>query len=248
MQLNGMLAAPGFEQWFEGEPLDPASLLRTADGKPRVSIFSIAHLGDAERMFFVSLLLNQIVGWMRAQTGTSSLRAIVYMDEIAGYFPPVANPPSKAPLLTLLKQARAFGVGVVLATQNPVDLDYKGLSNTGTWFLGRLRPSATRRACSTGWKARRPARSTAPKPTGSSRPRQARVPAAQRSRAEAGRLSDPLDDVVSARGRCRVTADRERSMGVGVRNRDLGRGGEPTAADSRGAGRAAAARRPAAPP
>jgi hypothetical protein len=138
LQLNGILAAPGFDQWFDGEPLDPAALLRTAEGKPRVSIFSIAHLSDAERMFFVSLLLNQIVGWMRAQTGTSSLRAIVFMDEIAGYFPPVANPPSKQPLLTLLKQARAFGVGVVLATQNPVDLDYKGLSNIGTWFIGRL--------------------------------------------------------------------------------------------------------------
>ena len=138
MQLNGILAAPGFEQWFEGEPLDPASLLRTADGKPRISIFSIAHLGDAERMFFVSLLLNQLLGWMRAQTGTSSLRAILYMDEIAGYFPPVSNPPSKPPLLTMLKQARAFGVGVVLATQNPVDLDYKALANIGTWFLGRL--------------------------------------------------------------------------------------------------------------
>ncbi len=138
LRLNGILAAPGFDQWFDGEPLDPAALLRTADGKPRVSIFSIAHLGDAERMFFVSLLLNQVVGWMRSQTGTSSLRAIVYMDEIAGYFPPVANPPSKPPLLTLLKQARAFGIGVVLATQNPVDLDYKGLSNIGTWFIGRL--------------------------------------------------------------------------------------------------------------
>jgi hypothetical protein len=138
MLLNGLLAAPGFAQWMEGAPLDPASLLRTPAGKPRVAIFSIAHLGDAERMFFVSLLLNQIVAWMRGQSGTTSLRAIVYMDEIAGYFPPVANPPSKAPLLTLLKQARAFGVGVVLATQNPVDLDYKGLANTGTWFLGRL--------------------------------------------------------------------------------------------------------------
>ena len=138
MQLNGLLAAPGFEQWLEGEPLDPASLLYTPEGKPRVAIFSIAHLGDAERMFFVALLLNQVVAWMRAQTGTSSLRAIVYMDEILGYFPPVANPPSKGPLLTLLKQGRAFGVGVLLATQNPVDLDYKGLANTGTWFLGRL--------------------------------------------------------------------------------------------------------------
>ncbi|CAN5780320.1 ATP-binding protein [soil metagenome] len=138
MRLNGVLAAPGFEAWLEGEPLDPQSLLFTDAGRPRVSIFSIAHLGDAERMFFVSLLLNQVVAWMRRQTGTTSLRAIVYMDEILGYFPPVANPPSKAPLLTLLKQGRAFGTGVLLATQNPVDLDYKGLGNTGTWFIGRL--------------------------------------------------------------------------------------------------------------
>jgi hypothetical protein len=138
MRLNGLLAAPGFANWLEGAPLDPASLLYTPSGKPRVAIFSIAHLGDAERMFFVSLLLNQVVAWMRGQTGTTSLRAVLYMDEILGYFPPVATPPSKAPLLTLLKQGRAFGIGVVLATQNPVDLDYKGLANTGTWFLGRM--------------------------------------------------------------------------------------------------------------
>ena len=138
MRFNAVLAAPGFEQWFEGQALDPARLLYTSDGRPRVAVFSIAHLGDAERMFFVSLLLNQILGWMRGLTGTSTLRAIVYMDEIAGYFPPVANPPSKGPLLTLLKQGRAFGLGIVLATQNPVDLDYKGLANIGTWFLGRL--------------------------------------------------------------------------------------------------------------
>jgi hypothetical protein len=138
MTLNNLLAAPGFAAWMEGEALDVQSLLFTREGKPRVAIFSIAHLGDAERMFFVSLLLNQTVGWMRNQSGTTSLRALVYMDEIFGYFPPVANPPSKQPLLTLLKQARAFGVGVVLATQNPVDLDYKGLSNAGTWFIGRL--------------------------------------------------------------------------------------------------------------
>jgi hypothetical protein len=138
MALNNLLAAPGFGAWMEGEPLDVAGLLHTPAGKPRVAIVSIAHLNDAERMFFVSLLLNQVVGWMRTQSGTSSLRALLYMDEIFGFFPPVANPPSKTPLLTLLKQARAFGVGVVLATQNPVDLDYKGLSNTGTWFIGRL--------------------------------------------------------------------------------------------------------------
>lgn len=136
--INGLLASPGFGAWLEGEPLDIQRLYYTPAGKPRVAIFSIAHLNDAERMFFVTLLLNQVLGWMRTQSGTTSLRALVYMDEIFGYFPPVANPPSKLPLLTLLKQGRAFGVGVVLATQNPVDLDYKGLANIGTWFLGRL--------------------------------------------------------------------------------------------------------------
>ncbi|MDD5510153.1 MAG: hypothetical protein PHI12_05035 [Dehalococcoidales bacterium] len=138
LALNNLLAAPGFHTWLEGESLDINSILYTPEGKPKIAVFSIAHLNDAERMFFVSLLLNQILGWMRTQSGTTSLRSIVYMDEIFGFFPPVANPPSKTPLLTLLKQARAFGVGIVLATQNPVDLDYKGLSNTGTWFIGRL--------------------------------------------------------------------------------------------------------------
>jgi len=136
--LNNLLAAPGFNAWLEGEALDIGQILYSPSGKPKMSIFSIAHLNDAERMFFVSLLLNQVLAWMRQQSGTTSLRALVYMDEIFGFFPPVANPPSKQPLLTLLKQARAFGVGILLATQNPVDLDYKGLSNTGTWFLGRL--------------------------------------------------------------------------------------------------------------
>ncbi|HEU4714332.1 MAG TPA: hypothetical protein VFS76_22390 [Pyrinomonadaceae bacterium] len=138
MSLNHLLASPSFASWMEGDPLDIPTILHTPAGKPRLSIFSISHLGDAERMFFVSLLLNQVLGWMRTQSGTTSLRAILYMDEIFGYFPPVANPPSKLPLLTLLKQGRAFGLGVVLTTQNPVDLDYKGLSNAGTWFIGRL--------------------------------------------------------------------------------------------------------------
>ena len=138
MRLNNLLAAPGFEAWLEGEPININRMLYTEAGKPRASIFTISHLSDSERMFFVSVLLNEILAWMRSQSGTTSLRAILYMDEIFGYFPPVKNPPSKAPLLTLLKQARAFGLGVVLSTQNPVDLDYKGLSNTGTWFIGRL--------------------------------------------------------------------------------------------------------------
>lgn len=138
MRLNQILAAPGFAAWLQGDPLDVQHLLYTPHGRPKVAVLSIAHLDDHERMFFVSLLLNEVVRWMRAQRGTTSLRALVYFDEIFGYLPPVANPPSKAPLLKLLKQARAFGIGLTLATQNPVDLDYKALSNCGTWMLGRL--------------------------------------------------------------------------------------------------------------
>ena len=138
LKLNNLLASPGFASWLEGEPMDAGRLLYTEDGRPRISIVSLAHLDDRERMFVVTLLLSEVVGWMRAQSGTSSLRALLYMDEIFGFFPPSAAPPSKTPMLTLLKQARAFGLGVVLATQNPVDLDYKGLSNCGTWFIGRL--------------------------------------------------------------------------------------------------------------
>ncbi len=138
MTLNNLIASPSFQGWMEGESLDIQRLLHTPEGKPRLTIISIAHLSDGERMFFVTILLNEMIAWMRNQSGTSSLRALLYMDEVFGYFPPVANPPSKTPMLTLLKQARAFGLGVVLATQNPVDIDYKGLSNAGTWFLGRL--------------------------------------------------------------------------------------------------------------
>lgn len=138
MRLNNVLAAPGFASWLEGEPLDVARLLHTPAGRPRIAVVSIAHLGDTERMFVVALLLEQVLAWMRAQKGTTTLRAVLYMDELFGFLPPTANPPSKVPLLRLLKQARAYGLGCVLATQNPVDLDYKALANAGTWFLGRL--------------------------------------------------------------------------------------------------------------
>ncbi|MCA9511420.1 MAG: ATP-binding protein, partial [Myxococcales bacterium] len=138
MTLNNLLASPGFDAWTQGEPLDVARLLYGEGGRPRLSVLSLSHLSESERMFFVTLLLTEVVAWMRAQPGSSSLRAILYMDEVFGYFPPTANPPSKTPMLTLLKQARAYGLGCVLSTQNPVDLDYKGLGNTGTWFLGRL--------------------------------------------------------------------------------------------------------------
>ena len=138
MQLNNILAAPAFQVWLEGQPLDIAGLLYTPEGRPRHSVFYIAHLSDEERMFFVTLLFSAVEAWMRSQSGTSTLRSLVYFDEIFGYLPPTQNPPSKQPMLRMLKQARAFGVGLVLVTQNPVDIDYKALSNAGTWIIGKL--------------------------------------------------------------------------------------------------------------
>ncbi|MEK6222524.1 MAG: hypothetical protein N2D54_09795, partial [Chloroflexota bacterium] len=138
MTLNNILAAPTFQSWITGQPLDIPSLLYGEDGRPRHSVFYIAHLNDRERMFFVTLLYSAIETWMRTQSGATSLRALVYFDEIFGYFPPVSNPPSKNVMLRIMKQARAFGVGQILVTQNPVDLDYKGLSNAGTWMVGKL--------------------------------------------------------------------------------------------------------------
>ena len=137
-KFNNVLASPTFENWLKGDPLEIDRLMFDEKQRSKISIFSIAHLSDEERMFFVTLLLNKILGWMRRQSGTGRLRALVYMDEIYGYFPPTKNPPSKEPMMLMLKQARAFGVGMVLSTQNPVDLDYKGLSNIGIWFIGRL--------------------------------------------------------------------------------------------------------------
>ncbi len=139
MDLNSIVAAPSFQSWLEGQPMDIPKLLRQPNGRPRVSIFYIAHLSEAERMFIITLLLENLLGWMRTQGGTTSLQALLYIDEMFGYFPPYPkNPPTKEPLMRLLKQARAFGLGLILATQNPGDLDYKGLTNAGTWFIGRL--------------------------------------------------------------------------------------------------------------
>ncbi len=136
--LNNIIASPTFSSWLEGVELDINKLLYDENAKPRTAILNIAHLDDNQRMFFVTLFLNKYVSWMRMQRGSSSLKTLLYMDEIFGYFPATKNPPSKAPMLLLLKQARAFGIGVVLSTQNPIDLDYKGLSNIGSWFIGRL--------------------------------------------------------------------------------------------------------------
>ena len=138
MRLNGLVASPSFAAWAEGVPLDIQKMLYESDGSPRAAILYLAHLSDQERQFIVTMILSKMVTWMRRQSGATDLRAVVYMDEVFGYAPPTANPPSKKPILTMLKQARAFGVGLVLSTQNPVDLDYKAMSNTGTWMIGRL--------------------------------------------------------------------------------------------------------------
>ena len=201
MSLNNLLASPGFAGWLEGESLDIAKLLRTAAGKPRLSVISIAHLADEQRMFFVTILLNELLAWVRTQSGTSSLRAILYMDEVFGFFPPSANPPAKQPMLTLLKQARAFGLGVVLATQNPVDLDYKGLSNAGTWFLGRLQTERNKARVLDGLagasaeagevRSDRDERNARP-------PGEPRVFDEQRPPGQTGRVSNAVDPVVFA--------------------------------------------------
>ena len=138
MLLNNVISSVTFSSWIKGEALDIQNMLYDENGKAKISIFSIAHLNDNERMFFVTILLNAYINWMRTQRGSSILKSILYMDEIFGFFPPTKNPPSKEPMLLLLKQARAFGTGIVLGTQNPVDIDYKGLSNIGTWFIGKL--------------------------------------------------------------------------------------------------------------
>jgi hypothetical protein len=152
MAFNNLIAAPGFQSWLQGEALDVDRLLYTADGGPRHSIFYLAHLSDSERMFFVTLLLENVVTWMRRQTGTTSLRALLYFDEIFGFFPATSEPPSKRPLLTLLKQARAFGLGCILAAQNPIDIDYKGLTNAGTWFIGKLQAQRDKERVLSGLK------------------------------------------------------------------------------------------------
>jgi hypothetical protein len=137
--LNGLLASHSFAAWAEGPDIDLDRLLRAQDGnRPACAIVSLSHLSDQERQFVVSLLLGKLITWMRRQPGTHRLRVLVYFDEVMGFVPPSAMPPAKKPILTLFKSARAFGVGMVLATQNPVDVDYKGLANAGTWMIGRL--------------------------------------------------------------------------------------------------------------
>ena len=224
MALNNLLASPGFAAWLQGEPLDIDRMLYTAEGKPRVAICSIGHLSERERMFFVTLLLDQTLAWVRTRPGTSSLRAILYMDEVFGYLPPVAEPPSKRPLLTLLKQARAFGLGVVLATQNPVDLDYKGLTNIGTWFLGRLQAERDKERLLDGLEGASggagPSRAGAR--CGAVAAAQPALPAARRARRCARGVRDAVDAVVPARAADAAGGAAAVGGGVGRRRRRVG--------------------------
>jgi hypothetical protein len=138
MALNTLLASPAFGVWTRGTPLTMEALLG-APGAPRATILSVAHLDERQRLFVLALVASELVAWMRRQPASSGLRALLYMDEVTGILPPhPANPPTKTPLLTLLKQGRAFGVGAWLATQNPVDLDYKAVGNAGVQLIGRL--------------------------------------------------------------------------------------------------------------
>ena len=199
IRLNGLLASPSFGAWITGPPLDISSMLQTPDGKPRCAIVTTAHLSDQERQFVTTLILSKLVTWMRKQSGTTDLRALLYMDEVAGYLPPTAMPPTKKPIMTLMKQARAFGVGVVLSTQNPVDVDYKALSNAGTWMIGRLQTDQDKQRLLDGMSAASGARRCQGDRQHHRRARQARVRAAPRRQGPSRGVHHALGDELPAR-------------------------------------------------
>ncbi len=201
LRLNNLVASPSFAAWRSGPPLDIPSMLWTPEGKPRAAILYLAHLSDAERQFAVTLALSRLVTWMRSQPGSSELRALVYMDEVFGFVPPTAVPPAKKPILTILKQARAFGVGMLLSTQNPVDLDYKAMSNAGTWCIGRLQTERDKARIMEALQSAAGDRDLAGLDALISGPGQAPVPAAQHPRPRAGDLHHPLGDVLPAGAR-----------------------------------------------
>ena len=199
MRLNGLLASPSFAAWMAGPPLDIAAMLRTPDGKPRCAIVTTAHLSDEERQFVTTLVLSKLVTWMRHQSGTTDLRVLLYMDEVAGYLPPTAMPPTKKPIMTLMKQARAFGVGVVLSTQNPVDVDYKALSNAGTWMIGRLQTDRDKQRLLDGMSAAGGGVDVERGRRHDQRTGQARVRAAPRGQGPSRGVHDPLGDELPPR-------------------------------------------------
>ncbi len=213
VRLNALVASPSFAAWGRGPALDPAVLLRTEDGKPRAAVIYLAHLSDQERQLVVTLVLSRLITWMRGQSGTSELRGLVYLDEVMGFAPPTAMPPSKKPILTLMKQARAFGIGMVIATQNPVDLDYKAMANAGSWFIGRLQTERDKERVLEGPALGRRRRRRRRARHGDRRPRAAPVPAPERPPRQAGALLDAVGDVVPARA-VDEGADRDAHAGA----------------------------------
>ncbi len=161
--LNNLLASPTFCSWRKGTSLDIAEWVAPKNGGSSTTpqrgssttpqlrrrtpavIVSVAHLDEEERALVLGVLLEEILSWVRGLPGSERLKALVVFDEVYGFLPPhPANPPTKRPMVALMKQARAFGVGVVVATQNPMDLDYRALSNAGIWCIGRLQTDADR--------------------------------------------------------------------------------------------------------
>ena len=227
MRLNALVASPSFAAWGRGPALDPRVLLRTEDGKPRAAVIYLAHLSDEERQLVVTLVLSRLITWMHEQPGTSELRALVYLDEVYGFAPPTAAPPSKKPILTLLKRARAFGIGMVVATQNPVDLDYKAMANAGSWFIGRLQTENDKKRVLEGLRSAAGGVDVDKLDTAIGGARAAPVPAPERAPRRAGALLHPLGDVVPARA-ADEGADRDADAGRGEGN-DVGRHAESAA-------------------
>lgn len=152
-KLNGLIASPTLHVWSQGEELDFDKILSRKEGTP-LRIFYLAHLDSNQRQFFVSQFMSRLLQWSRTLSGSQSLRTLCFLDEVAGYLPPYPlNPASKRPIVTLFKQARAVGLGMILATQNPVDLDYSVISNAGTWFVGRLQTKQDREKVVAGMEA-----------------------------------------------------------------------------------------------
>ena len=226
MQLNGLLASPAFAAWAAGPPLDIDSMMFDADGKPRCAIVTTAHLSDEERQFVTSLILAKLVTWMRRQSGTTDLRAMLYMDEVAGYLPPTANPPTKKPIMLLMKQARAFGVGVVLSTQNPVDIDYKAISNAGTWMIGRLQTDRDKARLLDGMSSRLRRRRRESDRRHDLRARQTRIHAAAGGRGPARGVHDSMGHELPARTDDTRPDRTDDGLGEGCRRNRSGADGE----------------------
>ena len=135
--LIGFLAHSA--RWLTGEEINLKHMAEIAQ-RPQIHVYTLKHLKEEERQFFATLFMHRVVDYMYETGASNHLKLLVVMDEARGYLPPHPhNPGTKAPITTVLAQGRAQGIGMLLGTQNPMDIDYKALSNVGTWFVGRLR-------------------------------------------------------------------------------------------------------------